>query len=206
MKNRRRISLLCAIAMSLTLALPAGAASLSDPLQPSEFAGETITCQVVEATAEGVTSRMVEVAIPAGTNVAEEVALVNAAALSEGVARSLRNVTYELSSRSNVTIRNSSTNVGGGLLQNQNYSYIVAQFVIETIGGSAQLQVQVKNETHGSATDWSEANLYQYPQRVVFTSSNVNLTRNSSIQVYARTSLGSALASVCYVAATDYQP
>lgn len=206
MKNRRRISLLCAIAMSLTLALPAGAASLSDPLQPSEFAGETITCQVVEATAEGVTSRMVEVAIPAGTNVAEEVALVNAAALSGGVARSLRNVTYELSSRSNVTIRNSSTNVGGGLLQNQNYSYIVAQFVIETIGGSAQLQVQVKNETHGSATDWSEVNLYQYPQRVVFTSSNVNLTRNSSIQVYARTSLGSALASVCYVAATDYQP
>lgn len=206
MKNRRLIGLLCAIAMSLTLALPAGAASLSEPLQPSDFAGETITCQVVEATAEGVTSRMVEVAIPAGTNVAEEVALVNAAALSGGEVRSLGNVTYELSSRSNVTIRNTSTNVGGGLLQNQNYSYIVAQFVIETIGGSAQLQVQVKNETHGSATDWSEVNLYQYPQRVVFTSSNVNLTQNSNVQVYARTSLGSALASVCYVAATDYQP
>lgn len=206
MKNRRRMSLLCAIALSLTLVLPAGGANLPEPLQPSEFAGETITCQVIQETSEGVASRMIEVAIPAEATVAEELALVNTAALGGGLARSLQNVTYELSSRSDVTIRNSSTNVGGGLLRNQDYSYIVAQFVIETIGGSSKLQVQVKNETHGSATDWSEVNLYQYPQRVVFTSSNVNLTQNSNLQVYARTTLGSALASVCYVAVTDYRP
>lgn len=78
MKVKKFASLLCAVSMLLTSAITASAA---EPL--SEYAGETISVQVVRATETGSVSQVIQAAIPEGATKAEEDAIVYAAALGQ---------------------------------------------------------------------------------------------------------------------------
>lgn len=141
MKLKQRISAFGVIAMLLSVIVPSRAVSLPEIESLSEYAGETITCQVLADTEDGLTSRFVEVAIPEGATVEEEIALVNAAAFGADLyTRNVRATDDKLSVMRNFTITSEDTYVGGGAAK-QDYKCVFAQFTVESMGGITTIDV-----------------------------------------------------------------
>lgn len=205
--HKKLVSILCAVAL-LVSALPATSAVSAEPL--SEYAGKTISVQVVEETERAPISRIIEVAIPEGATLEEANALVRAASCPGGVSTfSMNQQTYGLSYIRGLMFNSEERRAGYGTLPSGQILYVTAEFDLNTnlIPSNAQLLVQYRNETLGTVNNpWKSIDIVNGVDKVLFYSHEYTLREGYNISIYAKSSspTENIFTNYCMVTATVY--
>ena len=199
MKLNKMISTFCAACMLLTALSATYALDNADPI--SEYAGQSVVCQVFTEADGELTSRLVTVSIPAGATQSEEATLLITTAYGPQT-RSTRAVDI-ISTQRDITITTSSTNVGSGTAVH-NYARIHASFNIDTLGGNTTISVHCRNNTTGDQSAWKTLDISTVAQTVIFTTADVPVSNGNDISVNARTNMGTAHTTVCTVQGSTF--
>lgn len=194
-------SVLCAVCM-LCSALPvASATDISDPI--SEYAGQTIACQVFEENDGVLTSRSITVYIPEGTTVSEESTLLIQAA-SGTQSRSANGTSDILYSAKNVEITKVSKSIASAVAK-QDYARLWVDININLNQFHEQLPTVMvcwRNENSGNQSNWETLPIAEWSQRIIFSTSG-ELMSGNSFNVYAKIATGSLqnslIADSCFV-------
>lgn len=219
-KYKRLLSLVCAVCMALSLVIPASAADVSEGATLSEFAGTTITCQVVHGTFSGGTDRVytIDVPIPANATKDEQDALVrNAAYASTNVAAPRFNWAGQdlISSKSYIAIPHSTSEkggigVGGGLLL-KDYSTLYVQFDgVSPVNGASVLNIRVENDRFENSNVYTSGDirLGNYPTTIYmiegrfYGDGTFYMGSTDTITVWASTNVGYANVNTVYISAS----
>lgn len=204
MKKARLISAFTAATVMLSM-VPFVYATEGVPDEQSAFEGQTITCQVVDVTTDGLTTSAVDVAIPRGATKSQEDALVYAAIGEEGivnpVTRADDNHPDFLAEIQNPEIKD----LPGTCLYDGNlprtYQRILVDITVTSIVGVSNLYVQFRNSSVGDFSGWVQLNYNNYPQRVIFRSSDGRIMRaGDHVEVWTYANPGTITASYAQVA------
>lgn len=221
MKYRRTISLTCVLclALSLLLALPAGAVDTNSENNLSVHAGTTMKCQVISGYFDGSPSEVyiIDVPIPAMATRASERSIIMNCVNNElgitGITRSGYSGNVLLSQEGTWTLPAVSLGggggirVGGGRLTDDYSRLYIEMYDIIPRNGATSFNITVENSRYANTNIYQgkNINLGQYGTAIIMLSGSrygddvLYLESTDQIDVYAAVNTGSASVGTTYV-------
>ena len=205
MKIRRFACSAFSLCVLMTSTLFANAANIPEDNRISEYAGETIQCQIVKCTDNNTPeSSVIRVTIPEGATKAQEDQIIQAAAFnktSDTDTYAARNVMDLISRETDVSVNsNGYTFVGSGTIPGPDYITLVVQFGNYANFGAKKMSVVVSGGKNPDRSHTITTDISPMPSTtitlVMYTGmGNVFLTDGSTVTATAKTDakFGSAL-------------
>lgn len=205
--SKRVLAVFSAACIAASMSVPAFAAD-AEPL--SEYAGETVVCQVVLDSGE---SYMVDVPIAADATEEEERALCDAAVFaSAGESRSMRAGPFiELSYKEDLHDFNGimsagETYVGGGTFEETYLTLTVVFDNMSSVNGASKVAVRLVNDSTGrEKTKTIQLSTPSHFTYFLYKNDGVSFAKGETVSVYARADRGMAEADSCTVNVSPYE-
>ena len=209
MKIRRFACSAFSLCVLMTSTLFANAANIPEDNRISEYAGETIQCQIVKCTDNNTPeSSVISVTIPEGATKAQEDQIIQAAAFnktSDTDTYAARNVMDLISRETDVSVNsNGYTFVGSGTIPGPDHITLVVQFGNYANFGAKKMSVVVSGGKNPDRSHTITTDISPMPSTtitlVMYTGmGNVFLTDGSTVTATAKTDASHVDADYCEI-------